>query len=179
MYAFTTLHFLCLFQCALLMKKIKFPVKWPQATPSDCLLETFVITGSDSFMPAAVPGDLQWDRLWRRQCCSDSWQVRSSLFLLWILHLNQSLNVKKGLIKVLFSLIVVITVYDHRMYLHGHGPCVPYATAHTQRSEDNCGASSLLSPLQSLKIEKLSGFCDKFLTHKLSHQPPDMVLFFP
>lgn len=28
-------------------EKINFPVKWPQATPSDCLLETIVVTGSD------------------------------------------------------------------------------------------------------------------------------------
>lgn len=78
--------------CIASYEKIKFPVKWPQATPSVCLLETIVFTGSGSFMPAAVPGDLQWDRLWRRQCCTDAWQVRGSLFLLWILHLNQSLK---------------------------------------------------------------------------------------
>lgn len=76
--------------CTASYDKTNFPVKWPQAAPSDCLLETIVITGSDRSMPATVPGVLQWDRLWRRQCCSDSWQLRGSLFLLWILHLNQS-----------------------------------------------------------------------------------------
>lgn len=164
--------------CIASYEKTNFPVKWPQATPSDCLLETIVITGSDRSMPATVPGDLQWDRLGRRQCCSDSWQLRGFLFLLWILHLNQSWNVKKGLIKVLFNIVVIITVYVHRLYWHGQGPVCSIATAHVQRSEGNCGVSSLLSPLQPLKMEKLSGFCGKFLTHQLSHPPPDMWLYF-
>lgn len=48
-------------------EKVNFPVKQPQAIPLGCLLETIVITGSDSFMHTAVPGDLHWDRLWRGQ----------------------------------------------------------------------------------------------------------------